>query len=232
MVLETMRESIDLLTLIPLMFALGVLSSFSPCFFPLFPLFLAYVANVENDVRKGVIAGFTCTLGIASSFMVYGMLASFLAFPLLKYGTPLRFVFGGFIVFLGVSMLTRLRRVFTKLRPPKRLLEVKGVLGTFVLGLSYTLIAAPCAMPIFLSAILLAIIPGNFLVTVANLVIFGFGAGTPFILSSLLITSTRDFVGRRYRSVAPLFEFGPALVLILTGLLLLFSALGLIPYFI
>jgi len=217
---------------IPLMFVLGVLSSLSPCFFPLFPSFLAYVARVEKNIRKGTIAGLTCTLGIALSTVIYGMLASILAYPLLKYGALLRIVFGGFIIFLGVSMLTQIRRVFAKLRPPRRLLEVRGFLGTFVLGLVYTLIAAPCAMPIFLSVILLAIIPGNFFVTAANLIIFGFGAGTPFILSSLLITSTKDFVGRRYRSVAPFFEFGSALVLILTGLLLLLSALGIIPYFI
>jgi len=214
------------------MFVLGVLSSLSPCFFPLFPSFLAYVARVEKNIRKGAIAGLTCTLGIALSTVIYGMLASILAYPLLKYGALLRIVFGGFIIFLGVSMLTQIRRVFAKLRPPRRLLEVRGFLGTFVLGLVYTLIAAPCALPIFLSVILLAIIPGNFFVTVANLIIFGFGAGTPFILSSLLITSTKDFVGRRYRSVAPFFEFGSALVLILTGLLLLLSALGIVPYFI
>jgi len=216
---------------IPLMFVLGVLSSLSPCFFPLFPSFLAYVANVEKDGRKGAVVGFTCTLGIILSFAIYGMFASILALPLLRHGGLLRSVFGVFIIFLGVIMFTPMRGIFTKIRPPQRLSRVKGLLGTFVLGLLYTLIAAPCTMPIFLSAILLAVIPGNFLLTVVNLITFGFGTGTPFILSSLLIATTRDFVSRRYQSLAPFWEYGSALVLMLIGLVLLLSGLGVIPYF-
>jgi len=214
-------------TLIPFMFGLGLLSSLNPCFFPLFPSFLAYIARVENDVRRGAVAGFTCALGIALSFVIYGTLASILAFPLLKYGGLLRYVFGGFVIFLGVIMLTPMRGIFAKLHPPQRIQKARGFLGTFVLGLSYALVTAPCGMPIFLSAILLAVIPGDPFATIAHLAVFGLGAGVPFIFSSLLVATTKGFIRTRYHSIARFFEYGSALVLIVVGLLLLLPAFGL-----
>ena len=220
-------------SLIPIMFGLGVFCSLSPCLFPLFPSFIAYVAGAESSMRRGVVAGFTCALGIALSFAIYGMFASILALPLLRYAGLLRYAFGGVIIVLGVIMLTPLRGIFTKIRPPQRLQKSRGLLGAFVLGLSYALIAAPCTMPIVLSAIgmVLAVMPGNPFATMAHLTIFGIGAGTPFILASLLVTTTKRFIGTRYRGVAHYFEYISALVLILVGLLLLLPAFGVETFF-
>jgi cytochrome c-type biogenesis protein len=204
-----------------------VLSSLSPCFFPLFPPFLAYVAHVEKDARKGVLAGVTCTLGIALSLIFYGSLISILAIPLLKYGELLRYGFGIIIIIMGLAISTRMGIAFRWIRYPKRLLRVQGMLGTFILGLSYALITAPCSLPIFVSGMLLATVSGNIIGTVANTLCFAIGAGLPFILSALLIASVKNKINQYYERVIGLFNSFSGLILILVGILLLLPAFGL-----
>ena len=208
----------------PLLFILGTFSSLSPCFFPLFPSFLAYVANVEKNIRNGILAGFACLLGIALSFTVYGVFASFLFLPLVKYGTILRSIFGLIIIILGVAMYTQSLQI--SIRLPQKLFAFKGYLGAFILGLSYTLIAAPCATPIFLSAILLAITPGNTVLTIIKLLVFTLGVIFPFVFSALLVMATKDFLRNQYQSLAKWFNLLSSSILILTGLLFFLPIFG------
>lgn len=209
------------------MFSLGILSSLSPCFFPLFPSFLAYIAEVENDIGRGFAAGLACSFGILISFMIYGLSASLVVQPLLTYGSLLRYLFGIGIIVLGVIMITPLKRVFFRIHPPKGLHKVKGVLGAFILGLIFTIIVAPCAAPLFISAILLAATLKSLWSTLLALLVFSLGASLPFIVASLLVSTAKNFVGRRYRRFSQLFEQISALILILTGLLLILPAIGL-----
>lgn len=203
-----------------LLFLYGVLSFLSPCFFPLFPSFLAYMVKVEKDPKRSVIAASICTLGIVVSFAVYGSLFWLLFLPLTQYGSLLRQIFGLSIALLGLCMLTPLRNVFTKIRPPKRLSELEGFLGTFILGFSYALIAAPCAMPIFLSALFLTATMEGIAYAIFGSVVFALGVGLSLILASLLVVTAKNYLEKTYRNIAPWFEVGSAMVLIFTGLLL------------
>jgi len=204
------------------LFLYGVLSFLSPCFFPLFPSFLAYVFADENSTRS-LIAASVCTLGIVISFAVYGSLFWFLFTPLAIHGSLLRQVFGLAMILLGVSMLTPLKKVFTRIRSPQKIQELKGFLGAFVLGFSYVLIAAPCAMPIFLSALFLTATLENMLYAVLGSTVFASGAGLSLIVSSFAAANARDLLMKTYRSVGPWFEFISATLLISTGLLLSLS---------
>lgn len=203
-----------------LLFLYGILSFLSPCFFPLFPSFLAYLARGEKDPKRSVAAGFICTLGIVVSFVVYGCLFWLLFLPLSQYGSLLRQIFGLSIALLGLCMLTPLRNVFTRIHPPKKISELKGFLGTFILGFSYALIAAPCAMPIFLSALFLTATLEGIAYAILGSVVFALGIGLSLIVSSLLVVTAKNYLDKIYRNIAPWFEVGSAIVLILTGLLL------------
>ena len=208
-----------------LLFVYGVLSFFSPCFFPLFPSFLTYTVKVEKNPQRGVVASLVCTLGIAASFAVYGSLFWLLFLPLSQHGSLLRQIFGLVIALLGVSMITPLKKVFAKIRPPQNLAEVKGFVGAFVLGFSYALIAAPCALPIFLSALFLTATLEELVYAILGSVVFALGAGLALIISSFLVVTTEKFLSKTYRNVAPWFELGSAVMLILTGLLMIFQLL-------
>jgi cytochrome c-type biogenesis protein len=145
--------------------------------------------------------------------------------PLIEHGTILRAVFGLFIMLLAIVMFTDRVRVFIRL--PQRLLAFRGYFGAFILGLSYTLIAAPCAIPIFLSAILIAVDPGSLSSSVVNLMFFSIGATLPFLVSTLLVLAAKDFLRNQYQAFAKRFTLLASLVLFVTGLLLFVPILGL-----
>lgn len=205
-------------------FILGLFSSLSPCFFPLFPSFLAYVVDVESNLRKGIFAGLACIFGITLSFTLYGILTAYLFSLLVRYGTLLRSLFGIIIIILGVLMYLNKVHIFVRL--PQRLFSFKGYLGAFMLGLTYTLIAAPCALPIFLSAILIATVPGDVFLTVVNLLGFTLGVAIPFMASPFLVMAAKKHFEQKYQAFAKWFNLVSSSVLVVTGLLLLLPTFG------
>ncbi len=213
------------MTSLPLFFALGAFSSLSPCLFPLLTSFLAYTANIEGSASKGILAGLACMAGIALSFSVYGAFASLLVTPLIQYWTPLHAAFGLIIVGLGAASYAQKIQLYYS--NPRQLFTRRGYIGVFVLGLTYTLIAAPCAMPIFLSAVIAASTLQSMASTLLNLLTFSVGAALPFLASPLLMIGAKNTLGNQYLAYAKWLRPLSALVLILTGLLLFIPILGL-----
>lgn len=205
---------------IPVLFFYGMISFLSPCFFPLFPAFLAYIVKAKRDLAASVLAASICTLGIVVSFAVYGSLFWFLFTPLSQYGSLLRQIFGLSISLLGIVMLTPLKKVFTAIRPPKKLAELEGLMGTFVLGFAYVLIAAPCAMPIFLAALFMTATSESISYAILGSTVFALGAGLSLVISSLLVATAKNLLQKAYGRFAPWFEPMSAIMLMVTGLLL------------
>jgi len=210
---------------IPILFFYGIASVLSPCFFPLFPTFLAYIVKGEKDASASVKAASICALGIVISFVVYGSFFWLLFAPLSQYGSLLRQIFGLAISLLGVVLLTPLKKVFTAIRTPKKLAELEGLMGTFVLGFSYVLIAAPCAMPIFLAVLFVTATLENITYAILGSVVFALGAGISLVASSFLVATAKSHVQKSYRKFAPWFEPMSAFLLIVTGLLLAFRVI-------
>lgn len=205
---------------IPFLFLYGMLSFLSPCFFPLFPSYLAHVVRSRKKVGGIILGALVCTSGIMTSFVIYGLLFWILFAPLSQYGLLLHLIFGFCILFLGISTLTPLKKVFSSIRYPKYFLELKSLGGTFLLGFFYVLIAAPCALPIFLSALFLTATIEGITYAILGLVTFALGAGVPLVISSFLIAKSKEYIMRIYCNFSPMFETVSAFLLIFTGLLM------------
>lgn len=206
-------------------FVLGTLWSLSPCAFPLLGPFVAHSAKTKGNPRRAIIAGLVITSGIMLSITLYGSLAWLLASPLARHGTVLRQVFGAAIMFLGVVALTPLKNMFARLRPPQRLFSLYGLPAVFMLGFGYSLIAAPCSAPVFLSALMLASATGDLALTLTGCFLFAAGASIPFIALSLLVVSSRGYLSARFGDFTRSIEVFSALLLVGSGLAL---ALGII----
>ena len=207
----------------PVLFIYGMISFLSPCFFPLFPAFLAYIVKADKGATASVLAASICTLGIVISFALYGALFWLLFAPLSQYGSLLRQVFGFSISALGVAMVTPLKRIFAAVRTPKKLAELKGLVGAFVLGFAYVLIAAPCAMPIFLAALFMTATLESVTYAILGSAVFALGAGVSLVASSFLVATAKNHIQKSYKDFAPWFEPVSAMLLIVTGLLLAFQ---------
>lgn len=145
-------------------------------------MFVAYVAGAGSRAR-GLLGGLACTLGIMVSFVVYFAIASFVGTFFIAHYTAFVTVVGILIIFLGIAMITPLRRLFYRVTPRAIGSKVEGELGAFVVGAAYSFIAAPCAAPLVLSAFLSIFATAtDFLIAAVSALLFGLGAGIPFIV--------------------------------------------------
>ncbi len=144
------------LTALPLLFLGGVLTSLTPCIYPMIPITLALVGGesvgVGTPARKPVMLTLAYVLGLS---LVYASLGLFAGLSGTIFGTVssnpwLYFVQANALLLAGLFMLD----VFT-LRMPQSTMEWANRVGrgghgagAFAMGAVSGLVAAPCSAPV------------------------------------------------------------------------------------
>lgn len=164
----------------------GVLTSFTPCVYPIIPITVSYIgARGAGSKWKGFFLCLTHVLGIS---VTYSALGAFAAFSGRFFGdistNPWAFLLTGNIILLfALSMLGVFNIPTPKfLGRPGSQSTAKGHLGAFVIGLTAGLVAAPCTAPV-LGVILTFVAKGQNVVTgILSLFVFAYGMGTILII--------------------------------------------------
>ncbi len=190
--------------LLSLNFVLGLLSSFSPCLFPLLPTFLAIQVSQKKETNTRQAIG-SVTVLILGLLLVLGLFAT------ITTATIKQFLISNYIIFarvqatlliiIGVWMLL-FAKMGIEIPLPTRIEnflyseETKNTyLFAFILGISYTIIAAPCALGYFLT-LWVSILSLPIFEQFMNLLVFAVGAGIPFLFISI-IPKSKKFVHMR-----------------------------------
>ena len=150
---ETLSQS-PLLALVTL-FGAGVLTSLTPCIYPMIPITASILAGTtDHDAPKSRVVGLTLTyvLGLALLYAMVGLLAGLTGtlFGTVSASPWTRFAIANVLLLFCLAMLD----VFP-LSAPKRLLAWAGGLGggsypaVFALGATSGIVAAPCGAPAF-----------------------------------------------------------------------------------
>ena len=175
---------------LPLLYILGVQVAFTPCFFPIVPVFLTYI--IRSDKSKVFLASLLFALGIISSFILYGLaaiLSASLIQVILKLSLELLMVeIGIFLIAFGLSLLTPFKNFLSGLSIPAPRMRKITLINSYVFGFLFSIIAAPCASTYilaFLSTIFVQAISG-LEYAVLQLSVIGAGIGTPFIAIGLI----------------------------------------------
>jgi cytochrome c-type biogenesis protein len=168
-------------------FALGLLSTTSPCVLPLFPGFLAYLSG-QQEARSGShphVLGVFVLAGVLSMMLVLGAIIASLAVPI---GDALAIVIplaDALILGLGIALLLD-RNPFRKL-PQIRIPIVRHPLANaYVYGLLYGPIALPCSGALVVGVFALSFTVDEALAKLWVFLWFGLGFGLPLLLISLL----------------------------------------------
>lgn len=224
---------IDFLLLTGSMLGAGVATSLSPCLFPLLPTYLALTMQTDNNRRKGFFSAIYLTLGIVTTFLILAVviklsIGNVIDF-LLKSSVDLN-VFLSLILFISVIIIfigpEKLPLVNRTPQFASNILDKaqNDTMSTaYVMGLVYTLIAAPCAFPIFL-AVISEVIVLDSLTAFLAILIYSFGAGIPFMILGGLIPEAKQTIFHKYKSIAPKIKY-------ITASILLFMALYLFDNF-
>lgn len=176
-------------------FGAGLLSFISPCVLPLFPAFLSYITgmsvseiNDENKMmtRRSLLHTIFFLLGFSSIFIMIGFTTTYIAEFLMVYQGLIRQIGAVVIVFFGLvivgifnfEFLMKDRQIRFKNRP-------SGFIGSFFIGLAFSMGWTPCTGPILAFVIALAATQPN--TAMVLMISYTLGFAVPFLLLSIFI---------------------------------------------
>jgi len=166
----------------------GLLVSFTPCIYPVMPLVIAYIgARGARSRLRGFFLSLTYVLGLSITYAVLGGISALTGqlFGIIQNSFWIYFLVANVCVIMGLAMLD----VFTiqiKIPGLPSRSETgdmrKGILGSFLIGVTSGLLVGPCSAPIF--SVLLAYVATqqNFFFGMSLLFVFALGMGTLLIV--------------------------------------------------
>ncbi len=149
-----------------LAFGAGFLSFISPCVLPLFPAFLSYITGMsvseiseENKMltKKSMLHTILFLLGFSSVFIMIGFSATLISDFFTIYQDIIRQIGAILIIFFGLvivgvlnfKFLMKDKKITFKNRPA-------GFIGSFFIGMAFSMGWTPCTGPILMVVISLA----------------------------------------------------------------------------
>lgn len=218
-------------------FLAGILSFFSPCIFPLLPVYIGILLDEEEPRevkflgRKIAWTGLIKTLcfiaGISLVFFLLGFGAGFLGRVI--YDEKFRYLMGIIIILLGIHQmeLINIRQLqFQKNVEFKKDSRRNDFLSAFLLGISFSFGWTPCIGPVLSSVLALAASGENGAIQGALLtLVYTLGMALPFLILAL----ASSFVMRYFSKIKPYMglmkKIGGALIIFM-GILLMLGQLN------
>jgi cytochrome c-type biogenesis protein len=177
----------------------GLLSTLSPCVLPLLPLVLGSAASAH---RFGPLA---LALGLASSFVVVGLLVATIGFSIGIDADVFRIVAAVLMILVGAALILPMfqSRLALAAGPVSHWagqklagFSVSGLRGQFGVGVLLGVAWSPCVGPTLGAAALLASQAKDLPRVAATMLLFGLGASSPLlavgILSREAMSKARD----------------------------------------
>ncbi|EHI70353.1 thiol-disulfide oxidoreductase-associated membrane protein CcdA2 [Streptococcus ictaluri] len=218
-------------------FAAGVLSFFSPCIFPVLPVYLGILLD-SDDSRTvtifgkkiywyGVVKTLAFILGLSTIFVILGYGAGFLGNIL--YAAWFRYLLGAIVILLGIhqmELITIKKLQFQKSFQFQNKKERNAIVNAFLLGITFSFGWTPCVGPV-LSSVLALVASGGSGAWQGGLlmIVYTLGLGIPF----LLLSFASGIMLKQFNKLKPhmllLKKLGGALIIVM-GLLLMTGQLN------
>ncbi len=220
-----MSESLGVLVA----FSAGLFSFLSPCVLPLFPSYLSFITGMSVDRLTGDVAAgararvlahsLSFIVGFSVVFVSLGASFSAAGQFLLDYRDWIRIGGGLLIVIFGlyiagvlrIGILGRTQQLQIRSKPA-------GLIGSFLVGLTFAIGWTPCVGPILGSILTLASNDKTVKQGITLLLSYSAGLGLPFLLSSVALGAFLRFF-KRYRPFLPAVERVAGVLLVAVGIL-------------
>ena len=230
-------NSLESIIFLVSVFLAGILSFFSPCIFPLLPVYAGILLDDQGNSKSfrffgreipwsGLIRTLCFIAGISLIFFILGFGAGFLGHML--YADWFRYAMGAVIILLGLHQMEILH--FNKLEVQKTVTfkqsKSNHYLSAFLLGITFSFGWTPCIGPVLSSVLALAASGGNGAWQGAILtLVYTLGMSLPFIVLALASGWIMPYFSKLKPHMILLKKIGGALI-ILMGLLLMLGQLN------
>ena len=210
----------------------GLVSFFSPCVFPLLPLYLSVI--VPDREKSGKFEVMTSALffvlGFTVIFILLGLTASAIGAMLMKYQDTLRKAGGIFMVIMGLFQMGLFSSSFLmqEWRPFWGKVSYKRGLGPFLLGTAFVFGWIPCTGPVLSSILMYAGMKQSVYYGAYLLAAYSIGFSVPLFCLAFFT----DSMGQRFKgAVMPYLDSlhkVAGFVLVLIGIALYFDYLSIL----
>ena len=220
-------------------FGAGVLSFVSPCVLPLVPVYVAHIAEVTVDGRRGphrqllpAMHAMSFVLGFTMVFVAFWASFGIAGYALKDNVHYLRQIGGAILIFMGFHLAGVINlgfldqeRVFSG-----RIKARSGFVRSFMLGLFFAAGWTPCIGPVLGAIIGLATFGGESARGTLLLVAYSLGLGLPFIAAALAVDRVTGPLkrARRLRVAVPIVS---GVLVAAIGLLMLTNMLVQMPQY-
>jgi cytochrome c-type biogenesis protein len=133
----------------PVCFLGGIISSASPCVLAMIPLIMGYVGGYsEGSQKKAIQYSLVFVLGLTITFTILGIIAGALGRLFGDVGAFWKYILPPVAILLGVYLLFSDKLNINIGLSQRFLPKKKALLGAFLIGLFFGIIASPCATPV------------------------------------------------------------------------------------
>jgi thiol:disulfide interchange protein DsbD len=169
-----------------LVFILGILMSLTPCIYPMIPITAGILqAQGTKSVLNSFLLTLSYTMGIATTFALLGLLASFAgqAFGSFMTNPFVVLTIVALLMYLAGSMLGLYEMHIPRFLQPKNQ-SVKGgsFVSAFIFGAVSGTVASPCLSPGLVLLLSIVSTLGSTMLGFVLLFVFGFGLSVPLLL--------------------------------------------------
>ena len=218
---------------------IGFLTSLSPCLFPMMPTYFTIVARDNKTSRpKLLLSVLILGAGVMLVFSIFGLIYNVTlgSFLIKNYATFL--LVQGLVLFLAGLFLIKTPQFILNITLPSKLndlmyserVQSNTYLLSFIVGLFYTIIAAPCAFSYFLWEWSLVLAETIF----TKILAFGLytiGAILPFLVIAGFFTEIKSQFAKRVQQGSNLAKYIFGIILIGIGVYLTLSSRGFTFFF-
>jgi len=218
----------------------GLLSFLSPCVLPIVPGYLCFIAGTSLDKaldNKEVLKinilkyAISFVFGFSTVFIIMGASATYLSSLLYEYFDYLRIIGGIIIIVFGIHFTQLIQLPFLNSDTRIQINNYKpGLIGSYIVGLSFAFGWTPCIGPILGSVLSVAASSENISEGTFLLVLYSAGLGIPFVIAAYGIGAFLKFLSKIRKHIRTI-EIFTGLLLILFGVLILTNRIQELAFF-
>lgn len=209
----------------------GIITFISPCFLPMLPVYLTYIASKDDKKNSTITNAIAFVIGFTLVFISLGAFAGTIGTFLKNYNVIINIITGLIVIIFGLNLLGIFNIKFLNAAKIQKSESKKlGFFSSILFGIVFSINWTPCVGAFLGSALMLASQQSSVVQGILLLLCFSLGLGIPFIFSAVLINqlkSTFTFIKRNYQIIHII--SGVFLIIIgilmMTGLMGYFSAL-------
>ncbi|MFC1552391.1 cytochrome c biogenesis protein CcdA [Candidatus Latescibacterota bacterium] len=195
--------------------AAGILTSFTPCVYPVIPIIVGYIgASQVRSRAKAFWLSVSYVLGMAVTFSILGIIASLtgMIFGRIQSSPWTHIFVGNVILFMALWFLDIISIPLPSFAAPR--IKGKGFIPAFLLGMASGIIAAPCTAAVLVIILSYVGSRQNIFFGATILFTYAAGLGTVLIIAGTFTGFISTLMKSESLSVKVKKVFGIALILL------------------